>query len=253
MSAAGKPTVSLFFPVYDDAATVRAVAERGLAVLGECASRFEIIIVDDGSRDGSGAIADAVAQEHPDAIHVIHHERNLGYGAALRAGVAACRHEWICMVDGDNEYDVSDLRRMLALREYYPLVIGFRYRKLYSTKRIFISFVYNFVLRRLFRTPFRDVSTGIRAFHRSILDEIALSSNSPFIGAELAIKTMLRGFPVGEMGIQTFPRSFGRGTSTTARNIRLTIRDMLRVRREIFSDAYLLPDGRTRDRTPPHG
>lgn len=253
MPAADKPTVSLFFPVYNDAATVRAVAERGLAVLGECSSRFEIIIVDDGSRDGSGAIADALAREHPDAIHVIHHERNLGYGAALRAGVAACRHEWICMVDGDNEYDVSDLRRMLALREYYPLVIGFRYRKLYSTKRIFISFVYNFVLRRLFRTPFRDVSTGIRLFHRSILDEIALSSNSPFIGAELAIKTMLRGFPVGEMGIQTFPRSFGRGTSTSPRNIRLTIRDMLRVRREIFSDAYLLPDGRTRDRTPPHG
>jgi glycosyltransferase involved in cell wall biosynthesis len=253
MDAAGKPTVSLFFPVYDDAATVRTVAERGLAVLAECASRFEIIIVNDGSRDASGAIADALAREHPDLIHVIHHARNLGYGAAVRAGVAACRHEWICMVDGDNEYDVSDLRRMLALREYYPLIIGFRYRKLYSTKRIFISFVYNLVLRQLFRTPFRDVSTGIRAFHRSILDEIALTCNSPFIGAELAIKTMLRGFPVGEMGIQTFPRSFGRGTSTTARNIRLTIRDMLRVRREIFSDAYQLPGGRTRDRLPPHG
>jgi hypothetical protein len=113
--------------------------------------------------------------------------------------------------------------------------------------------VYNVVLRHLFRTPFRDVSTGIRVFHRSILDEIELSSDSPFIGAELAIKTMLRGYPVGELGIQTFPRSFGRGSATSMRNIALTIRDMLRVRREIFSDSYHLPQGRIREKARSNG
>jgi glycosyltransferase involved in cell wall biosynthesis len=184
---------------------------------------------------------------------VIHHPENRGYGAALRTGVAACRYEWLCMVDGDNEYDVYDLRKMLDLRDFYRLIIGFRYKKLYSAKRIFISFVYNVFLRKLFRTPFRDVSTGIRTFHRSILDEIELTCNSPFIGAELAIKTMLRGYPVGEIGIQTFPREFGSGSATTVRNILLTIRDVLQVRRDIFSDHYHLPPGRTRETRPIDG
>jgi glycosyltransferase involved in cell wall biosynthesis len=242
--------VSLFFPVYNDETTVRTVATQGIALLGGYAANFEIIIVDDGSPDRSGEIADELAREHPDVIRVIHHEKNRGYGAALKTGVEACRYEWICMVDGDNEYAVADLKKMLELRAYYRLIIAFRYRKLYSTSRIFISFAYNLVLRHLFRTPFRDISTGIRTIHRSVLNEVNLTSNSPFIGAELAIKTMLCGYPVGELGIQTFPRSFGRGSSTSMKNILLTVRDMLRVRREMFSDAYQLPDGRTRQRPP---
>lgn len=239
-------SVSLFFPVYNDETTVRAVAERALQMLRGYADDFEIIVVDDGSPDRSGQIADEVAREHSGIVRVIHHPENRGYGAALRTGVAACRHEWICMIDGDNEYEVFDLKKMLSVRQYYRLIIGFRYKKLYSTKRVFISSVYNHVLRRLFRTPFRDVSTGIRIIHRSILDGLELTCNSPFIGAELAIKTMLRGYPVGEVGIQTFPRSFGSGSSTTVRNIWLTMRDMMRVRHEIFSERYQMPEGRIR-------
>ncbi|MBK8689044.1 MAG: glycosyltransferase family 2 protein [Betaproteobacteria bacterium] len=212
--------VSLFFPVFNDEATVRVVAEQGLLLLQGYATNFEIIIVDDGSPDRSGEIADELAREHPGIVRVVHHGENRGYGAALRTGVAASRYDWICMVDGDNEYAVADLRKMLDVRSFYRLIIAFRYKKLYSTQRIFISFVYNVVLRRLFRTPFRDVSTGIRAFHRSILEEIELSSNSPFIGAELAIKTMLRGYPVGRWASRRFhahsagaPRP-ARGTSS---------------------------------------
>ena len=245
--------VSLFVPVFNDEATVRTVTEQGVQLLRGYATNFEIIIVDDGSPDRAGEIADELAREYPGVVRVVHHRQNRGYGAALRTGVAECRYDWVCMVDGDNEYAVADLRKMLEIRAFYRLIIAFRYKKLYSTQRVFISFVYNFVLRRLFRTPFRDVSTGIRAFHRSILDEIELTSDSPFIGAELAIKTMLRGYPVGELGIQTFPRSFGSGSATSMKNIALTIRDVLRVRREIFSDSYHLPPGRAREKARDNG
>jgi len=248
MDASG-PEISLFFPVYNDERTVRIVAERAIALLEDLASRYEIIIVDDASPDSCGALADELAGQYPQ-IRVIHHHRNLGYGAALKSGVAASRFEWVCMVDGDNEYDVFELKKMLAVRRFYLLVIAFRYKKLYSTKRIFISFVYNVVLRALFKSPFRDISTGIRVIHRSILESISLSSDSPFIGAELALKSMLRGYPVGEVGIQTFPRDFAQGSATSMKNILLTIRDLLRVRREIFSDSYDLPDGRGRTRDP---
>ena len=209
------------------------------------AKAYEIIIVDDGSPDKSGEIADQLAKEY-EQIVVIHHAENQGYGAAFKAGVFASRYEWICMVDGDNEYDVFELKKMLAVRDYYLLIIAFRYKKLYSAKRIFISFVYNVVLRFLFKSRFRDISTGIRVINRSILTELNLTSNSPFIGAELAIKSMLRGFPVGEVGIQTFPRDFGHGSATTTKNILSTMKDMWRVRKEIFSEGYDLPEGRSR-------
>lgn len=244
-SKGDKPDISVFFPVYKDERTVRRVTEKALKLCEEVANRYEVVIIDDASPDRAGAIADELARENPN-VRVIHHPSNLGYGAAMKSGIANTKYEWICMVDGDDEYDIGDAKRMLALRDHYGLVIGFRYKKLYSTKRIFISHVYNAILRRLFDTRFRDISTGIRVFHRSILEHVDLQSNSPFIGAELAIKTMLSGTPVGEVGIQTFPREFGEGSAASTANILRTIRDMLRMRREVVSDTYQLPVGRKR-------
>jgi len=243
---ASLPEVTLFFPVYNDQNTIRELAISARKMLIRCASTYEIIIINDGSPDISGKIADQLAEEYPSEIRVIHHPTNLGYGASLKTGINAARYEWICMIDGDNEYDVIDLEKMLNLRHFYLLVIAFRYKKLYSTKRIFISFIYNSLLRILFRTKFRDISTGIRLINRAILKDIVITSNSPFVGAELAIKTNLRGYPIGELGIQTFPRTFGKGSAVTISNIIKTIKDMLRIRSEIFSDWYQLPVSRNR-------
>lgn len=240
-----KPDISFFFPVYNDERTVRLLTEKAIKLFDEIANQYEVVIVNDASPDKAGEIADQLAREFPQ-VKVVHHQENRGYGAAVKSGIANTQYDWICMVDGDDEYDILDLKRMLALRQYYGLIIGFRYKKLYSTKRIFISHVYNAVLRSLFDTRFRDISTGIRVFHRSILEHIDLNSNSPFIGAEMAIKTMLGGAPVGEVGIQTFPREFGAGSATSMKNIFCTIRDMLRMRKEVFSDTYHLPVGRKR-------
>jgi glycosyltransferase involved in cell wall biosynthesis len=234
------PRVSLFFPVYRDEATVERVTRKALRVLDELASEHEVIIVDDGSPDRAGQIADQLAAAHP-AVSVIHHERNLGYGQALRSGFGAARHEWICFTDGDDEYEVDDLRKLLRLRDRYDLVITFRYAKRYGGWRIFVSYVYNKVLRLLFETRYRDVSSGLKLVKREVVEELELVSTSPFIGAEIAIKTMLKGFRVGEVGIQTFPREFGKGASTSFRNILATLRDMMRVYRRVFSADYDRP------------
>lgn len=238
-------SISLFFPVYGDEGTVRLVAEKALRFLAEVDTEYEIIIVEDGSPDRSGEIADMLAQEHS-CIHVIHHPKNLGYGAALRSGLAACKFEYICMIDGDDEYDIYDFHKLLKLKEYYDLIITFRYKKLYSNMRIFISWVYNILLRWMFRTPFRDVSTGIRLIRKSAIQAIELESNSPFIGAEMATKLMLKGYRIGEVGIQTFPRAFGTGASTSVPNILATMRDMWRIYNKVFSDHYDLPPERGR-------
>ena len=202
------------------------------------------MIVDDGSPDKSGAIADERAREHSE-IRVVHHPKNLGCVAAIRSGIEACRYESVCMTDGDDEYEVEDFRKLLRLKQRYDLIITFRYRRIYSSSRIFVLWVYNLLPRFFFRTPFRDVSTGLRLVRRSGLKDVGLESTSPFVGAELA-KTMLKGYRVGEVGIQTFARSFGSGSSTSVPNMLATIRDMWRIYHRVFSDEYELPSGRGR-------
>jgi glycosyltransferase involved in cell wall biosynthesis len=240
-----KPRVSLFFPVYRDESTVRRVTEKAIAVLKEIAEEYEVIIVDDGSPDRAGELADELAAEYP-CVTVVHHPRNLGYGAAIKSGLARARFEWICFTDGDDEYDVFDLHKLIALKDFYDLVITFRYVKAYSSRRQLISWVYNSVLRVLFRTQYRDISTGLRLVRKSLIDQITCESNSPFIGAEITIKSMLKGYRVGEVGIQTFPREFGEGASTSLPNILATIRDMTNVYRTVFSNSYDLPPNRPR-------
>ena len=240
---AGMPRVSLFFPVYRDEATVERVTGKAIAVLGELAAEYEVIIVDDGSPDRAGELADAIAATNP-RVRVVHHPKNLGYGEALRSGLRAARFEWIGFTDGDDEYEVGDLAKLLRLQDHYDLIITFRYAKRYGSWRIFVSFVYNHLLRFLFQTRYRDVSCGLRLIRKSVVDDLELTSTSPFIGAEVAIKAMLKGYRVGEVGIQTFPRDFGRGSSTSFRNILATIHDMRRVYRTVFSPEYDRPMNR---------
>lgn len=237
------PSISLFFPVYRDERTVERVTYKALAILREITDTYEVIIVDDGSPDEAGAIADRIAAEEPH-VRVIHHDTNLGYGLALRSGFAIANYDWICFTDGDDEYEVTDLLKLWRLRDYYDLVITFRYVKLYGTWRTFVSYIYNRVLRFAFKTEFRDVSCGLKLIRRSVISELDILATSPFIGAEISIKTHLKGLRVGEVGIQTFPRQFGKGSATSMKNILATIADMRRVYRQVFSADYDKPTGR---------
>ncbi|MFC1734039.1 glycosyltransferase family 2 protein [candidate division KSB1 bacterium] len=240
-----KPKISLFFPVYNDENTVKIVAEKAIHVLEDIAGDYEILIIDDCSPDKSGMIADQLATEYK-KIRVIHHEKNLGYGSAIMTGLNNSQFEFICFTDGDDEYDISDIKKLIKLKNHYDLIITFRYVRMYSTWRIFVSRTYNILLRFLFKTRYRDISTGLRMIRKSLLHDITIQSSSPFIGAEITIKAMLKGYRVGEVGIQTFPRVFGKGASVSPSNIRKTFQDMIKVHRQIFSSSYDLPKNRSR-------
>jgi glycosyltransferase involved in cell wall biosynthesis len=241
-----KPKITVFFPVYNDEKTIRSITLKSIDVLEEIASEYEVLIINDGSPDNSGKIADELSKEFKN-VRVIHHPKNMGYGAALKTGFQHSQYDIICFTDGDDEYDISDLKKFIRLKDFYDLIITFRYVRMYSTWRIFVSRTYNFVLRFLFKTTYRDISTGLRMIRKSLIPEIELISNSPFIGAELTIKCMLKGYRVGEVGIQTFPRTFGKGSSVSFINIIKTIKDLKKVHNQIFSSSYDLPKGRYRD------
>jgi len=238
-----KYDITLFFPVYNDEKTIRIVTEKAVKFLEDVSGNYEIIIIDDDSPDNSGKIADLLSHEYKN-VRVIHHEKNMGYGFSLKSGFAAAKYEIICFTDGDDEYDINDFYHLLELVNYYDLIVTFRYQRLYSGYRIFISKFYNILIRKLFQTKYRDISTGLRLVKKSSIQKIKLQSDSPFIGAELTIKLMLKGYRIGEVGIQTFPREFNKGASVSIKNIISTIKDLRLVYKTIFSKNYNLPNNR---------
>ena len=218
-------SISLMFPLYKDRNTVRLMIKKSLNVLKKLKIKNEIIIIDDGCPQKSGNLAKEIAKKFTN-IKIFFHKKNLGYGAALKTGLKKCKNDWIFMTDGDAEYDVNDLFRLAKASKKYDLVITYRYKKKYATSRIIISWVYNAILRLIFNIKFRDISTGSRLISRKLIKSIKLKSNSPFLGAELAIKAELAGYKVGEIGIHTYPRTFGTGSSVSFKNILLTLKDM---------------------------
>jgi len=205
---------------------VREMIIKSNRLLKKLKVKSEIIIVDDGCPQKSGYYAKEISKKIKN-LKVIFHKKNMGYGAAIKTGLKNCNNEWIFQTDGDAEYDVNDLRKLLKKSKQSDLVVTYRLKKKYKTSRIIISWVYNVILRLLFHTPFRDISTGSRLIKKSLLKKINLISNSPFLGAELAIKSKYKGFKVSEVGIHTYPRTFGTGSSVSFKNILLTIKEML--------------------------
>ncbi len=229
-----KPNIAIFFPVYSDEGTVEKVALKSLKVLSDIASRYKVIIVDDRSPDRSGAIADKLAEKYPEIISV-HHERNLGYGAALQTGFQySLDYEWICFTDGDNQYDLNELYHISKLLHHYDLIVTFRYSKIYGTLRTFISYMYNLIIRWLFKSYLRDHNCGLKIIRSSVVKDMELISNSAFIGAEIIINAMVKGYPIGEVGIKVYPRTFGESSVMSMRHITDSIRDMFRVYVKIF-------------------
>ena len=216
------------FPVYKDSRTVKKMIRDSLVVLKRVSKKFEIIIVDDGCPENSGNLAKKFIKKKYN-VNVVFHKKNLGYGAALKTGLNICKYEWIFQVDGDAEYSVFDLKKLLNFAKTSDLIITYRKKKKYTTLRIFISWVYDNLLRKLFNTQFKDISTGSRLIKKKILNKIKINSNSPFVGAELAIKSKYYGFKVNEVGVQTYPRVFGNGSSVGIKNIILTIIDMIKL------------------------
>lgn len=229
-----KPSIAIFFPVYRDEGTVETVAMKSLKVLSDIASQYKVIIVDDGSPDGSGEIADRLAEKYPDIISV-RHDTNRGYGAALQTGFQYSHdYDWICFTDGDDQYDVTELYHLSKLFHHYDLIVTFRYSRIYGTLRTFISYFYNFLIRLLFKSHLRDHNCGLKVIRSSVIKDMELISSSAFIGAEIIINAMVRGYPIGEAGIKTYPRTFGESSVMSVRHITNSIKDMFRVYNKIF-------------------
>jgi len=228
--------LSLFCPAYYDEHNIPRVVDGMLRVVEELGiGEYEIVVVEDGSPDRTGAVADELAARH-ERVRVIHHERNMGYGAALKTGFLSAKYDYVFYTDGDCQFDLQELKRFIALMPYADIVSGFRIEKQYSTWRKFTSFVYNLVLRILFDIHDRDVDCAFKLYPTDLFRRITIESRDAFIDAEIAIKARLLGYTQIEVGVNHLPRVDGVSTGARPSVILRTFREIYRFYRQFGAE-----------------
>ena len=227
------PRLSYFFPAHNEEANLAGLVAEALEVLPTLAETFEIIAVDDGSRDRTAAIADELTAAHPDIVRAVHHPVNLGYGAALRSGFGAARYELVAFTDGDRQFRVEDLGRLttrMAAPDAPDVVAGFRIKRADPIIRTIYAKAYRLANRVFFGLTVTDVDCACKLFRREALDGMRVESGGAFFSAELLIKLRAAGKSVVEVGVPHYPRTAGSPTGAKPQVILRAVRDFWRLR-----------------------
>ena len=206
------PRLSYFFPAHNEEANLEGLVNEALEILPTLADTFEIIAVDDGSRDGTPALADALAAAHPGVVRAVHHPTNLGYGAALRSGFAAARYDLVAFTDGDRQFKVADIGRLterLAAADHPDVVVGYRIKRADPLIRTLYARAYRLANRIFFGLKVTDVDCACKLFRREALDGLRVESGGAFFSAEMIIKLRAAGRTVVEVGVPHYPRTAG--------------------------------------------
>lgn len=230
---APRPEISFFCPAYLDEDNVARVVRRGVATLARRTHRFEWIIVDDGSPDRTGAVADALAAEL-DSVRVVHHDSNRGHGTALKSGFAGARGRWVGFCDGDDQYDPRDMDLLLAHCGHADVIIGRRTTYPNGPGRAFLSAAFNAGLRWLFGTPFRDLGCAFKLFRADTLEPAQARSSGIFTQCEMVLRAHRAGLRIVEVPVPAYPRLAGRSSSLRMSNISAMIRDIAALFREFY-------------------
>jgi glycosyltransferase involved in cell wall biosynthesis len=221
-----KPSISFFCPAYNDQDNIEKVVAAASKFLPEASREYEIIIVEDGSPDRTAQVVDELAKKYRN-VRVIHHAKNRGYGGALKSGFSQCRNEIVIYTDGDAQFDVAELSRLLPLLGEADIVTGFRTNRVISLWRLIQSSVFNGIICALFDLEVKDVNCALKVFKKKVIDTITIESDSSFITAEIFIKARANGFTVKQAGVTHYPRLHGKASGATPRVVLGTIRDIL--------------------------
>lgn len=229
-------TLSVFFPAYYDEKNIGKVVIKAIEVLDELKLKdYEVIIIEDGSPDKTGEVADELASKY-EKVRVIHHEKNIGYGATLRDGFYSAKMDYVFYTDGDNQFDLEELKKFVALIPYSDIVVGYRKTKQYSLYRKFTSLCYNYLLRLLFDIRYWDIDCAFKLFKTELFRRIKIDSIDAFIDAEIMLKAKLLGYKSTELGVLHLPRVDGISTGARPSVIFRTIKEVFSYRKEYISD-----------------
>ena len=225
-----RPHLTFFFPAFNEEENAAETVRRALDEIGPLVGgSIEVLVVDDGSTDRTPELADALAAADPRVR--VHHQENQGYGGALRAGFEHARGRVIGFSDGDLQFDLREMSRLLSRlddpgKKPVDAVIGYRIKRRDPPHRIFIAKTYNTIVSALFGLRVRDIDCAMKLFRREVFDGLPLATDSPFLSAELLIKLRARGERIAQVGVNHYPRAAGTNTGASFRKILRTFRDI---------------------------
>ena len=228
--------LSVVLPAFNEEANIDAVVHKCTAYLEQRVPEYELLVVNDGSRDRTGEILDRLAGEIP-KLRPQHHPQNRGYGAALRTGFDAARKRFVFYMDGDGQFDIGDLDLLLPLAtDEEHIVTGYRLeRRDPFMRRLNAKLFGGWLVRIMLNVRVRDLNCAFKLIPKKVLDNIALESTGALINAELYGRAVRRGFGIKEVGVHHYAREAGVQTGAHLSVIARAFYDLFRLRRRILS------------------
>ena len=221
-------SLSIFFPCYKEAENVGTMVEQAVTVGEGYGVDYEVVVVDDGSRDGSAEIVRGWSAKNP-RVRLVKHEQNRGYGAALRTGLASVTKELVFLTDGDNQFHLADLEKLLAKIDSCDVVVGYRQNRQDKSYRRINGFLWTRFSRFLFGLKVRDIDCAFKLFRRKCLEGLELKSDHLLIHAEILARLTKRGARIQEIGVTHYPRTAGTATATRLGSMLKSIRELGRL------------------------
>jgi glycosyltransferase involved in cell wall biosynthesis len=221
--------LTVFFPAYNDSGTIASLVIAAVQTAARLTPDFEILVINDGSRDSTAEIADELARLYPQ-VRVVHHERNRGYGGALRSGFASATKELVFYTDGDAQYDPREMALLWQrMDEGVDLVNGYKISRSDPFHRVVIGRLYHHMVKRLFSLGVRDVDCDFRLMRRAIFDRVHLEKSSGVICLEMMKKITDAGFNIVEVPVHHYHRAYGRSQFFNFRRIGRTAIDVIKL------------------------
>ena len=225
-------SISVFFPCYNEQDNVTRTVEGALAVLKELNADFEVIIVDDGSSDATGQIADRIASQN-DRVKVVHHPTNLGYGAALKSGFNVATKELVFYTDGDGQFNINEMPPLLPLMKQYDIVSCYRLNRQDNIVRKINGWAWTKLSCLLFGMKIHDIDCAFKLYKKEIFDNIKLLSTGALIDTEILARAIRKGYCVTQKGVHHYPRIAGVQTGANLRVILRAFKELFKLYRQI--------------------
>jgi len=230
------PELSVFFPAYNEEKNIKNTVEKAIRVLEGIASRWEVLVINDGSTDKTGKIVEGLIKRYPGQVKMITHRPNRGYGAALKSGLYGCKYNWIAFTDADGQFDFGEIYHFIDTikTENADLVIGYRLKREDPPVRIFIAHllkIWNFILYRVW---FKDADCGFKLIKKEVIDKIPpLQTESAITEAEFLIRAKRTGFKIVEVGVKHYPRKAGEQTGGNPKVIWKAVKESFKLWRAL--------------------
>ena len=226
--SAAPVTLSVIFPAFNEEANIRQTVESARLVLPKLAQTWEIILVNDGSRDKTTPLCDQLAEQYSE-VRAIHHIDNRGYGAALKSGILAARYDYIFFTDSDGQFDLQELENLIEWAGHYEIVTGYRAKRQDPPHRLINAWGWKTLVRMVLGVKVRDIDCAFKIFQRSVFDRVQIRSVGAMVNTEILAQAMSFGMKIHEVKVSHYPRRYGKPSGANLRVIVKAFRELFRL------------------------